>query len=135
MYQFDFPYRVTYADTDKMGYLYYGNYARLYEIGRVETLRSLGCQYKELEDKYSIMLPVVSCEARYILPAKYDELLSIKTKILAMPQKLISFENEIYNEVGNIIHRAEVKLFFIDMVTDARTSCPEWLQSKLKPYF
>lgn len=135
MYQFDFPYRVTYADTDKMGYLYYGNYARLYEIGRVETLRSLGCQYKELEDSFNIMLPVVSCEARYILPAKYDELLSIKTKICAMPQKMISFENEIFNEEENIIHRAEVKLFFIDMITNARTSCPEWLQSKLKPFF
>ena len=50
MYSHVITYRVCYADTDKMGYVYYGNYARLYEIARVETLRSLGVSYKVLED-------------------------------------------------------------------------------------
>jgi acyl-CoA thioester hydrolase len=135
MYTFEFPYRVTYADTDKMGYLYYGNYARLYEIGRVETLRNLGCRYKDLEDMHNIMLPVVASESRYIAPAVYDELLILKTSIAELPQKMIVFNNEIFNEAGKLIHKAQVKLFFIDMDTQARISCPDWLQNKLKPYF
>lgn len=135
MYSFEFPYRVTYADTDKMGYLYYGNYAKLYEIGRVETLRNLGCQYRDLEDIHQIMLPVVACEARFLAPALYDELLIIKTIITELPQKMIVFENEIFNEKGKIIHKAQVKLFFIDMKTNSRISCPEWLQNNLKPHF
>jgi acyl-CoA thioester hydrolase len=135
MYQFEFPYRVTYADTDKMGYLYYGNYAKLYEIGRVETLRSLGLSYKDMEESHKVMLPVVSCEARYLQPATYDELLTIRTIIPELPSKMIVFQNEILNEKQFCIHKAVVKLFFVDMISGGRISCPEWLINALKPGF
>jgi acyl-CoA thioester hydrolase len=67
--------RVTYADTDQMGYVYYGNYARYYEIGRVEALRSLGFSYKEMEAS-GIMMPVYENASRYLQPALYDDLLT-----------------------------------------------------------
>ena len=78
MYQHEYQYRVRYADTDQMGYVYYGNYARLYEIGRVEALRSLGFSYKAMEDS-GVMMPVYENTAKYIAPALYDELLTIRT--------------------------------------------------------
>lgn len=131
----DFLYRVTYGDTDKMGYLYYGNYARIYEIGRVETLRQLGCTYKDLEDEHGVMLPVVSAESRYLRPALYDELLTIRTTIPVLPTKMIHFDHEIFNEAGACIHKATVKLFFIDMKTQGRISCPDWLTNIFAPYF
>lgn len=131
----DFPYRVTYGDTDKMGYLYYGNYARIYEIGRVEALRQLGCTYRNLEDEHRVMLPVVSSASRYMKPARYDELLNIRTTIPVLPTKMIHFDHDIFNETGDCIHKASVKLFFVDMKTQERISCPDWLTVIFKPHF
>jgi acyl-CoA thioester hydrolase len=67
MLAFDYKKRVRYGETDMMGYLYYGNYAQLYEIGRVETMRSIGLSYKILEQDFRIMMPVVHVEARFHL--------------------------------------------------------------------
>ena len=60
--------RVRYADTDQMGYVYYGNYGRFYEIGRVEALRSLGMSYRDMEDS-GIMMPVYDNYCRYHHPS------------------------------------------------------------------
>lgn len=135
MYQFDFQKRVRYAETDKMGYLYYGNYPKYFEIGRVETIRSLGVDYKDFEDVHKIMLPVVQLESKYLLPAYYDDLLTIKSYIKELPSKMITFHHEILNPSGKVINKAVVKLFFIDMVLNKRTSAPKFMVEKLKSYF
>lgn len=135
MLAFDYKKRVRYGETDMMGYLYYGNYAQLYEIGRVETMRSIGLSYKILEQDYRIMMPVVHVEARFLLPAKYDEELTIKTILKQLPSRMITFENEIYNEEMTLIHTAVVKLFFIDMSNGKKVSCPQYMLEKLRPLF
>lgn len=135
MYSFNYNYRVRYADTDQMGYLYYGNYAKLYEIGRVETIRSLGFSYKEFETRLGIMLPVVSLESRYLKPAFYDDLLTIETKIKDLPSKMISFECNIFNEKSELINSGLIKLFFVDMITNKRVSAPDEFVQKLISYF
>ncbi|MBK9736934.1 MAG: acyl-CoA thioesterase [Saprospiraceae bacterium] len=135
MYSFDFKKRLRYGETDMMGYLYYGNYAQLYEIGRVEAMRNIGLLYRDLELVYRIMMPVVHVDARFLLPAKYDEELTIRTILSELPTKMISFTNEVYNEEQRLIHSAMVKLFFIDMDTDKRVSCPEYMLKKLRPLF
>ncbi len=135
MYSFDFKKRVRYGETDMMGYLYYGNYAQLYEIGRVETMRSLGLTYRDLEVVYGVMMPVVHVDARYILPAKYDEELTIRTTLTELPSRMIVFENEIFNEEMQMIHKAVVKLFFIEMSSGKKVSCPEYMLEKLRPLF
>ncbi|MBK7699762.1 MAG: acyl-CoA thioesterase [Saprospiraceae bacterium] len=132
---FDFKERVRYGETDMMGYLYYGNYAQLYEIGRVETMRSLGLTYRDLEVVYGVMMPVVHVDARYILPAKYDEELTIRTILTELPSRMIVFENEIFNEEMQMIHKAVVKLFFIEMSSGKKVSCPEYMLEKLRPLF
>ena len=135
MYAYSHFKRVRYAETDKMGYLYYGHYAKFYEIGRVETMRSLGVSYKDLEDTHAVMLPVLSLECRFLKPAYYDEMIEIKSILTELPGKMICFEHELYNENKELINKATVKLFFIDMKENKRISCPDILKEKLTPYF
>lgn len=118
-----------------MGYLYYGHYAKLYEIGRSEAIRSLGISYRHLEDELKIMMPVLHVESRFKLPAYYDENITIRTIVEDMPGKLVHFKHEILNEDGVIIHLGSVKLFFIDMKTNKRVSAPPYLTKKLNKHF
>ena len=127
--------RVRYAETDKMGYLYYGEYPRLYEIGRVEMLRSLGLSYRSMEDELQVMMPVMSFQCRYVRPALYDELLSLTTTLRQLPTDTIAFHTEIYNPAGKLINGGTVRLCFIDRRTGRRTGCPEVLLDRLLPYF
>ena len=135
MYDYRYKKRVRYSETDKMGYLYYGHYAKYYEIGRVEALRDLGLSYQKMEDQYGIMLPVLSLESRFRAPAYYDEELEIVTKLKEQPSKMITFNHEIINPDLKIINTAIVKLFFVDMKTGKRVNTPAYLLEKLKPYF
>ena len=135
MYKHTYQKRVRYGETDQMGYLYYGNYALYYEIGRVEALRSVGIQYKNLEKEHGIMLPVVKMEARYVKPALYDDLLQIETSIKEMPGRLIHFHFRILNENQVLINKGEVVLSFVNMETGKVVIVPEGIRSKLAPYF
>ena len=98
MYEFNVRLRVRYAETDQMGYCYYGNYAQYFEVARVETLRSLGVSYKEIEDN-GILLPVSDYQIKYILPAFYDEELNIKCVIKEISEFKIKFEYPLFNEL------------------------------------
>lgn len=134
MISVDYPKRVRYAETDKMGFLYYGNYPKYYEIGRVELIRSLGYSYKELEDKAGILMPVVSMESRYLKSAYYDDEVIIRSCIKELPTKMICFDHELF--VGDqLINKGNVKLFFIDAKTQKRISAPAILLEKLSPHF
>ncbi len=124
MPKFELPYRVCYADTDKMGYMYYGNYARLYEIARVEMLRNVGISYKVLEDE-GIGLPVVENYSRFHQPAKYDDLLTIICEINQVPSVRIVFEYKIYNQDKVLIHEGKTTLVFMNMITSKIIRVPE----------
>jgi acyl-CoA thioester hydrolase len=91
--------RVRYAETDQMGVVYHGNYAQYFEMGRVEWLRNLGISYKWMEEN-GVMLPVVSLELNYKKPARYDDILRIKTKLKSQSTVKIEFDYEIYNAVS-----------------------------------
>jgi acyl-CoA thioester hydrolase len=135
MYSFDFKKRVRYAETDKMGYLYYGHYAKYYEIGRVETLRSLGISYKKMEDDLKVMTPVMDLHIRYLAPAYYDQEITIRTILETLPNKILVFENELYNPEMELINKATVKLFFVDMIANKRVSAPDYIIERLAKYF
>ncbi|MEO1260669.1 MAG: thioesterase family protein [Bacteroidota bacterium] len=135
MYTHEFQKRVRYGETDQMGYLYYGRYADLYEIGRVEMLRSLGLSYREMEEEQGIMLPVKSLQMRFVRPAKYDELVTIKTTLRELPDKDIVFHVEVFNEKSKIVNGGSVRLVFVDMKSDKTVTAPDFLVEKLKPYF
>ena len=135
MYTFDTQVRVRYGETDQMGYLYYGNYALYYEIGRVETMRSLGLRYKDLEEKIGVMMPVVSMQTRYVRPAHYDELLTIRTTIRQLPEQFITFYVEIFNEKNKLVNGGSVLLCFVDMKTNKTVISPSFLTEPLLPFF
>lgn len=135
MYSFDFNKRVRYGETDQMGYLYYGNYAQYYEIGRVEMLRSLGLAYKDMEQKHGIWMPVVSLDMRFVRPGFYDELLTIRTTVRELPDRFIKFQMEIFNEKKQLINGGSVKLCFVEAKTGTTLPAPAFLLDKLRPYF
>ena len=135
MYTTDFQKRVRYGETDQMGYLYYGNYAQYYEIGRVEMLRSLGLTYKEMEEEQGVMMPVLSLQMRYVRPAFYDELLTIRTTLRRLPDQFITFHVEIFNEKNKLINGGSVRLCFVDKERNKSISAPDNLIDKLRPFF
>jgi acyl-CoA thioester hydrolase len=135
MYQSSTTHRVRYGETDQMAYLYYGNYALLYEIGRVEMLRDLGLSYANMEAEHGVMLPVMSLNQRFVRPGRYDELLTINTTLRKLPVDTITFHVEIRNEKGKLVNGGSVKLCFVDMSTGRTVPAPEYLLEKLRPYF
>lgn len=135
MYTHEFQKRVRYGETDQMGYLYYGNYAAYYEIGRVEMLRSLGLTYKSMEEDLGILMPVMSLDMRFVRPGRYDELLTIETTLRALPEKTIVFHVRIFNEKKKLVNGGRVKLCFVDAKTNKTVAAPEFLLAALRPFF
>jgi acyl-CoA thioester hydrolase len=135
MYQYDTQIRVRYGETDQMGYLYYGNYAQYYEVGRAEAIRALGISYKMLEETHGILMPVMSLEMRFVRPALYDELLTVRTILREMPVDTIVFHMEIYNERKKLVNGGRVKLCFVEAKTNKTIVTPPYLSAKLKTFF
>jgi acyl-CoA thioester hydrolase len=134
MFFADTKVRVRYAETDQMGYVYYGNYATYCEVGRVELLRAMGTSYKKLEES-GVMLPVVDYSVTYRKPAFYDDELTIRTFIKKVPRVKIVFEYEIRNEKDELLNTAATTLVFVDMTSGRPCVAPEWFLEKLKSYF
>jgi acyl-CoA thioester hydrolase len=117
-----------------MGYVYYGNYAQYFEVGRVEWLRNLGISYKTMEDE-GIMLPVINLNVNYLKPAKYDNLLTLKTTLVKKPNVRIQFSYELYNEQNDLLVTGETELVFIDIVKNKPTKTPSLLSQKIEELF
>ncbi len=127
--------RVHYALTDQMGFVYYGNYAQFYEIGRTEAIRQLGYTYKDIE-AMGIIMPVVDLHFKFLRPAKYDDLLTVKTTLRELPvHHKIVFHGEVINEAGQLLNAGDVTLYFMEANGMKRCSMPDALMEKLKPFF
>ena len=126
--------RVRYGETDQMGYVYYGNYAQFFEVGRVEWLRSLGTDYKSLEES-GIMLPVTQLNVNYLKPAKYDDLLTIKTILTKKPLVKIDFDFEITNEKKELLTTGFTRLVFMDMNKNKPVKAPQHLLDQIYAEF
>lgn len=126
--------RVRYSETDKMGYVYYGNYASYFEVARVEMLRSLGVSYKKLEED-GVMLPVLDFKIKYFKPAYYDDELTIRTRVEKIPGVRIHFFYETYNEKNVLLNKAETTLVFVDIKTGRPCDIPEDLVPYFSSYF
>lgn len=134
MYTHETTLRVRYAETDQMGVVYYGNYSQYYEVGRVEAIRNLGMSYKQIEEK-GIVMPVTRVNMKYVLPARYDDLLRIVTIITEKPDKRITFRCEIYNEQEQLLNYGEVTLAFFDIQTKKSVHIPDFIMHPLQKYF
>ncbi len=134
MFSFQHQIRVRYAETDQMGYVYYGNYATYYEEARTEMLRSTGISYKELEDM-GVMLPVVELLCNFIKPGKYDDLITINIYIRQKPSIRIKFEYELSNQHGELLNTGSTQLVFVDMIKNRPCRPPKIFEEKMAPYF
>jgi len=135
LYEYSHSLRVRYGETDQMSYVYYGNYALYYEVGRVETMRSLGLSYAVMENEVGVMMPVMRMDIEFLRPAFYDELLTVKTSIPELPDRDIIFQSEIFNGKGKIVNRGHVTLCFVSKETKKRISAPELLLDKLRQFY
>lgn len=105
--------RVLFADTDAMGIVYYANYLRWFETGRVEVMRRRGMAYRELTGK-GIHLPVTQASVRYFSPARYDDLLAIHAEIRECKRASIAFGYRIEREDGVLLADGETVHAFTD---------------------
>lgn len=126
-----YSFRVRYAEVDSMKFVYYGNYAQYFELGRVELFRKIGISYNEIE-KRGIWLPVSEFYVKYIKSARYDDLLTVKTYIRKIPGVRIIFDYELFNEKNELITTASTTLYFFDPERKKIISCPDFLLTLIK---
>ena len=110
--------RVRYADTDKMGVVYYSNYAVFYEVGRTEMFRELGIPYSLLEER-GVALPVVELVSHYHKSARYDDLITVETTVK------IKINYRILSEDGVLLNDGSTTLVFVDIKTGRPVRCPK----------
>jgi len=122
--------RVRYAETDRMGYVYYGNYATYFEVARVEALRKLGVTYKSLEDQ-GILLPVREFSIQYKRPGHYDDTLRIETTIQLPSTTTILFDYKTWRN-DELINTASTSLVFVNAENGRPMRCPEHIWSLLQ---
>jgi len=134
MYTFETTVRVRYAETDQMGYVYYGNYATFYEVGRVELFRSLGFSYRALEES-GIMLPVMELHSKFLKPAKYDEEITVRVYLKEKPAIKIRFDYELFNQKEELLNTGSTTLVFVDMKRNKPCMAPPGFLERLQTYF
>ncbi|HSY62264.1 MAG TPA: thioesterase family protein [Cytophaga sp.] len=134
MIEHDVQIRVRYSETDQMSYVYYGNYASYFEVARVEAFRHIGFSYKEMEDA-GIMMPVLEYKTKYIKPAKYDDLLTIRVRIKQKPGVRITFDYEVYNAEQVLLTIAETTLVFVNSNTGKPVLPPPVFMAFFEKYY
>ena len=122
--------RVRYAETDQMGIVYYGNYFTWFEVGRVELLRQMGVTYKEMEEADDCHIVVIEAKCQYKRPAKYDDLVRIRTRVAETRTRTLRFAYEILNEAGDTLATGETT----HVICDAQGR-PKTLPEKYRTYF
>lgn len=134
MYCFESLIRVRYGETDRMGYLYYGHYPEYFEVSRTDMIRSLGLSYKEIEDM-GIIMPVRSLKVDYRFPARYDELLKVKSCLSKLPEIKLDIDYEIKNEEDKLICTGNTVLAFVDVKTRRPRRAPNFFLEAVRKYF
>ncbi|PWT96314.1 MAG: thioesterase [Bacteroidetes bacterium] len=135
MFTSEYKIRVRYAETDQMDVVYHGNYAQYFEAARAEGIRDLGFTYKQME-ALGVMMPIIELQCKFIRPAHYDDLLTIKTILKELPDgHRIEFLQEVYNEEGKLLTTGKVVLYFVKIGSLEKTVMPASLRQKLEPFF
>ena len=125
--------RVRYKDTDQMGIMHHSNYVVLYETARTEWLREMGLTYAEIERR-GIMSPIIEVHTKFLYPAFYDEMLTIKVSMQEMPAARLIIDSEVYNEAGKLINAGSVTLGFMHASTRRPCRAPEWFVQAIEDY-
>ncbi|MCQ2380006.1 MAG: acyl-CoA thioesterase [Victivallaceae bacterium] len=111
---YDYEYRVPYADTDRMGVVYHANYLVLFERARTEMLRSAGVSCSELERTENLLLPVLDAGCRYIRPARYDDLVTVRVWVSEMSRVRMRIESQVLRD-GELLVEGYVRLGCVNL--------------------
>ncbi|TLX73241.1 acyl-CoA thioesterase [Labilibacter sediminis] len=125
-----FQIRPRYDEVDQMGYVYHANHVSYCHQARTELLRKFKINDNELEVK-GLMLPVISFNIKYKTPAKYDELLTIKTVLKGMPKVRMTFSFEIRNEQQQLVSHGDSEVVFVDKETRKPMMAPDFVLEAL----
>ena len=117
---------VRYYETDQMGIVHHSNYIRYFECGRSDMMQKYGLPIEVIEQE-GVMLPVVSVEAHYKIPARMGDTIRIVSRIGKVPMAKLEVDSEIYNQDGVLLCTGKVVLGFIDSVTRHPVRCPQKL--------
>jgi acyl-CoA thioester hydrolase len=109
---FEHTIRVRYSETDQMGVVYHTNYLNWFEIGRTELIRTLGMPYHKIEAE-GLLLPVIDAHMQFKLPARYDDLITIRTRIEEFSNVRLQFESEI-RRVGELLVSGRTKHVWVN---------------------
>ena len=101
--------KVTYADTDQMGFMHHANYLKYYEMARWELFKEIGIPYKEIEEQGTIF-PVIDAKISYLKPAFYDDILKIETSIVSVKGPKILFNCRMFNQNETLINEAAITI-------------------------
>jgi acyl-CoA thioester hydrolase len=103
----DLEIRVRYAETDQMGIVYYANYFVWFELGRTELLRARGFTYRDVEEQDDCFIVVADARCTYRAPARYDDVITIRTRVTGVRSRVITFGYEILAEDARLLARGE----------------------------
>ena len=134
MLRFEHFLDVRYYETDQMGFVHHSNYIRYFECGRVAMLKDLGLPIENIEEA-GVMLPVVSVECRYKVPARLGETLKIISMIDEVPRAKLVIRTEIFNPSGQLVCEGQVVLGFINSLTRRPVRCPDSLVKVFEEHF
>ncbi len=119
-----------YAETDQMGVVYHSNFVIWFEVGRVELLRQLGFQYRDMEQQDDCHIPVVDLRVRYKVPAQYDEEIVIRTEIRNVRSSLLHFTYEVFRESDRtLLATGETTHIIVDKQLKRRPLPQKYLQA------
>ena len=114
-----------------MGYVHHSNYPLYLEEARMELLRKIGLNYKEIEDS-GVILPVVAMNFRFYSPIFYDDVITIKTALTQPSDIKLIFHYEIYNQMNKLVSKAETTLVYVNSKTRKLIRPPKEYQKKFK---
>lgn len=135
MFVYDSKVRVRYIETDQMGIVHHANYAQYYELARTECFEACsGMSYASMEAD-GIMLPILELQSRYLKPAYYNEVLTIRSIVKDLPSVRLHVEYEIYNEGNELIHTGKTTLVFVNKETRRPCQPPERFMKNVRQYF
>jgi len=135
MFTYETKVRVRYAETDQMGVVHHGNYAQYYEIARTECFEACsGMSYEAMEDE-GVMLPILEMTSKFLKPARYNQVLTVKSIVKTLPSVRLKVDYEVYNEINELINVASTTLVFVDKATRKPCHPPESFMKKVRTFF
>lgn len=135
MFVYESKVKVRYKETDQMGIVHHANYAQYYEIARTECFEACSkMSYAKMEEE-GVMLPILELQCKFLKPAYYNEVLTIKSIVKELPSVRLTVEYEIYNEEGTLINVGKTILVFVNRETRRPCHPPENFMANVRPYF